>query len=515
MSKPKNTAPASQTDHGVGRQGIHRMFVLVVIIPTITAAAYWVTQNPSALRWDLLAWAAVLIAVGLLPVPVWHGLQLSLDFPVLIGVGLVHPAAPAAFTALLGVSDRREIAREIPPLRAMFNRSQVALGVLASSTAFHSLSAIARPWSVVVPAALVAGLIFYATNVVLVGTAASTARGDSFGQTVRGMWIGRLHVYLLNYLGLAFVGAVLAKLYVDPTVGVWAMPAVLAPLLFARQMFFRTKELEETNEELQTAHTALQERQRVVEILSNRMAEERQDERSQIAAYLHDDVAQLLFRLSLQVDIARRHLRAESHEKIAEDLEAIRDTKERTNERIRGLIRDLDRSPLGPAGLGPAIASFTEDAAGGLGISFHIAVNDLPLPPPVQLLLYHITREAVMNAVKHAGAANMWIRLEEQPNDVVMAIRDDGIGFDASMGSPDGHFGVTLMRERARVAGGTLEIVSAPRAGTPVEVHLPPSWINADALPKPGAIRPYGEVTTDTDAATANAYSLPMAPRVP
>src|SRR5205809_7655453 len=98
--------------------------------------------------------------------------------------------------------------------------------------------------------------------------------------------------------------------------------------MFARQVFFRSKALEE-------AHKELQVREQVLEQLSNRMAEERQDERAQIAAYLHDDLAQMLFRLSLQVDIAKRHLRAATAEEVEKDLENIRETKNRTNELVR------------------------------------------------------------------------------------------------------------------------------------------------------------------------------------
>ena len=66
-------------------------------------------------------------------------------------------------------------------------------------------------------------------------------------------------------------------------------------------MFFRSQALEE-------AHKELQEREQVLRALSNAMAEERADERLQIAGYLHDDLAQVLFRLSIQVDVARKLL---------------------------------------------------------------------------------------------------------------------------------------------------------------------------------------------------------------
>ena len=119
---------------------------------------------------------------------------------------------------------------------------------------------------------------------------------------------------------------------------------VIAPLLFARQMFLRSHALEE-------AHVELQEREEILRELSNTMAEERADERLQIAGYLHDDLAQVLFRLSLQVDIARKMLDKQDLEELRSQLEKIKESKQETSDRIRALIRELHRSPLGATGL--------------------------------------------------------------------------------------------------------------------------------------------------------------------
>src|SRR4029450_11715945 len=111
------------------------------------------------------------------------------------------------------------------------------------------------------------------------------------------------------------------------------LPAVLAPLIFARQMFFRSQALEE-------AHVELQEREQVLRTLSNAMAEERADERLQIAGYLHDDLAQVLFRVSIQVDVARKLMDKGELTQVTAQLEKIRESKQETSDRIRALIRD-------------------------------------------------------------------------------------------------------------------------------------------------------------------------------
>jgi signal transduction histidine kinase len=286
----------------------------------------------------------------------------------------------------------------------------------------------------------------------------------------RELRVGRLSEFLVSYLGLGLLGLILAKFFNVSQVQFWAVPVFLLPLLFARQMFFRSRALEE-------AHRELQDREQVLRALSNRMAEERQDERAQIAAFLHDDLAQLLFRLSIEVDIARRQLRSGNLDATSGTLEKIRDTKNRTADRIRALIRDLHRSPLGHAGLADALRGFIDDIGTDSGVRFHTEVAESPLAPPIALLVYHIAREGVMNAMKHSGATNVWVGLRFEDDDVVLNLRDDGVGFDTEAPGPEGHYGLAMMRERAQVAGGSYTVESSPGAGTRITVRVPASWL--------------------------------------
>jgi signal transduction histidine kinase len=427
---------------------------------------------------DLILWILVTAAVELVPVPVWRGLQISMGFPLLLAAGMLFAPAAAALVAFVGSFDPREFRREISLLRAMFNRAQVALAVLASSAVFHSLTTVSAPWLVVLGSAILAAIVDYVVNFPLVAGAVSLAYGERYIRALASMRIGRSAEFLVNYIGLGFVGTTLAKLYADPMIHLWSLPAVLVPLMVARQMFFRSRALEE-------AHKELQDREQVMRALSNRMAEERQDERAQIAAYLHDDLAQLLFRLSLQVDVAKRHLKSGDQELAESDLEAIRATKNRTSELVRALIRDLHRSPLGRSGLGEALSSFTADVGEGSGVAFHTKFEPIALPPAFQLVVYHIAREAVMNALKHSGASNVWLEVYDEDNEVKLTIRDDGVGFDTEQPGPEGHFGLTMMRERAQVAGGRLTVVSAPDEGVELRVAFPKVWGEADLTPHP------------------------------
>jgi signal transduction histidine kinase len=444
------------------------VFELCVTIPTLVLIAILFALDPSGDAW-LILWALTIAFVEILPVPAWHGLQVSVGFPLLMVVAFVYMPPAAAMTAFVGASDPREFRGEVSLLRALFNRSQVALSVLAASSVFHAIADLeTSPTIVLVLAAVLAAVVDYIINSGIVTIAVSLNTGLSPTRVIRELRVGGLVEFLISYLGLAFFGLFLAKFYVDN--GFWAVPVFVIPLMLARQMFFRSKALEE-------AHKELQDREQLLRALSNRMAEERQDERLQIAAFLHDDLAQHLFRLSIQVDVARRQLASGKLDETERSLEEIKETKNRTSDRIRALIRDLHRSPLGRAGLAEALNSFIAETARESDVRFHTDIDELPLPPPIALLLYHIACEGLMNALKHSQAENVWLTVKPIGDEVELVLRDDGVGFDTSTPEPEGHYGLTMMRERALVAGGTIRLDSVEGEGATITVRIPTSWL--------------------------------------
>ena len=449
---------------------------IVVALPTVAACGLFVYRNFSVLfRPQLLAlvtWVVLIAAVELLPAPAWGGVQVSLGFPLLTAVSILYPPGVAVVVALVASFDPREIRRQVGPLRALFNRSQVALAVYAASSVFHRYSDVSDKLHLIIPAALLATVVDYAINIGLVTVGASLMLRIPVFSVLRSLSRGQ--EFLVSYAGLGIVGAVLAKLYLF--IGFWSVVTILAPLLFARQMFRRSTALEEAHEELKV-------REQVLRQLSNTMAEERADERLQIAGYLHDDLAQVLFRLSIQVDVARKLLDKGDYPEVMTQLEKIRDSKQETSDRIRALIRDLHRSPLGAKGLAEALESFTDEVGRDSNIRFHRDVEDIALPAPIALLLYHIAREGVMNALKHAQATDVWITVREVDDQIELELRDNGAGFDMSLPGPEGHFGMAMMRERAQVGGGTLDVKSALDEGATITVRFPTALLQQEPVP--------------------------------
>jgi signal transduction histidine kinase len=490
------------SDHGslkaAKSERLLRLFEAAVVVPTLAGLTLAIARDGGAeIKADLLpllGWVLIIALVELIPVPVWRGVHIGVGFPLMMVVAFMYAPQVAAAAALLAASDPREFKREVGLLRALFNRCQVALAVGSASLIFHQLANLETSSAPqLLAAAGLASIADYVVNTTLVCVAASIHFWMNPLRVIRELKVGRLSEYLVSYLGLSVFGLMLAKFLSESTGTWWAIPVFLLPLLLARQMFFRSKALEE-------AHKELQDREHVLRALSNRMAEERQDERMQIAAFLHDDLAQLLFRLSIQVDVARRHLEAGKVEDTEELLLEIKETKNRTSDRIRALIRDLHRSPLGRAGLGEAIRGFLAEMARESDVRFHADIDEVDVPAPIALLLYHNAREGVMNALKHAKASNIWVAVEQQGDEVEMVLRDDGLGFDVEAPAPEGHYGMTMMRERATVGGGTFAIQSVPGEGTTITVRFPTSWLQeeeiqsqgepqAPALPPAGASR--------------------------
>jgi signal transduction histidine kinase len=474
----------------VRRKGSERrllVFEIAVIVPTVVGGALLVLAHIEQFTLhrvgELMLWAAAVSLVELIPVPAWRGIHLSLGFPLLMALAIVQPPVAAGVTAFVGSTDPREFRREVTLLRAVFNRSQVALSVFAASAVFHAFASIgphgtrSSPVWILVLAAMVAAIADYLVNSTMVTLFTSLRVSLPPLQVLKELRIGSVSEFLISYLGLGLLGLTMARFAVSD-VGVLALPAFMAPLLLARQMFFRSQALE-------VAHAELQDREQVLRSLSNAMAEERADERLQIAGYLHDDLAQVLFRLSIQVDVARKLLEKGQTEDVSVQLDKIRHSKQETSDRIRALIRDLHRSPLGAKGLAEALESFTDEVGRDSSIRFHRDVEDIDLPAPIALLVYHIAREGVMNALKHAQPRDVWISVREEDDDTVLILRDNGVGFDTEAPGPEGHFGMAMMRERAQVGGGRFEVESTPGEGAEITVRFPKSLLQQNPPPEP------------------------------
>jgi signal transduction histidine kinase len=408
----------------------------------------------------LLFWTALVFVVNLFPIEVADR-QLTLDVPILLAVAFLYTGEIGAVVALLGAIDIREIRRQVSFSRAVFNRSQVALSILVAGKVFHVLASGLEPWTTAVGSAAVALALQYAVNVSLVTIGFVhpwSARKENRIRPV--LSVGRPGQFLATYLGYGVLALVLAHLFTR--VGGWSVVSFLIPTLVARQMLIRGQALEVMAEELRS-------HERLVERMVDRAVDERHDERLRIASDLHDDALQAVTRLWFLAKILERQPFCDSS-----DLEELAKGAETSIESLRNAIHDLKESPLGRGGLIPTLKLLARD----LQLDWRTRVivespSELELDPERQVLAYQVIREAILNALKHARASEVRVRIAQTPEEVILVVEDDGCGFDIQRVDQVSHFGLGLMQQRVQRARGEIRFQSKQHMGTRLIATLP------------------------------------------
>jgi diguanylate cyclase (GGDEF)-like protein len=241
------------------RRPVIRFYELLVSVPVVAYLIWSVWTDPQMFTdWYVFAWAAAVMVAELLPVPTNVSMGFSLSFPLELSAAMLFPTPTAAAIAFLGSADAREFRGEIPPLKAVFVRSQIALCVIAESAIFNhtvtrnvhaALGDVLQgpPWKLILPT-LLAAIVGYALNTFLVATYHHFQYDTPIRATIRKMHEGVFGEFVLSYMALALFAVLVATSVHN--LGVFAILVFAAPLAFARQMFQRTHSLQEATNEL-------------------------------------------------------------------------------------------------------------------------------------------------------------------------------------------------------------------------------------------------------------------------
>ncbi len=223
--------------------------------------------------------------------------------------------------------------------------------------------------------------------------------------------------------------------------------------------------------ERKAAETELQLRSEKIEddlrsAVLRRVITAQEEERRRVARSLHDETAQRLTGLSLGLG------RIEA----ADDLETVRTEAAALGREVVEAMRELRRvagrlrpAALDDLGLIPALEQLAAGSSveGGAEISIRHSGFERRVDPALETTVYRVIQEALTNTAKHADAATVEIAILREGDVLSANVRDDGVGFDPGATSGGG-LGLGGMRERAGLAGGELEITSAPGEGTEV-----------------------------------------------
>jgi signal transduction histidine kinase len=461
QSRPPEPRPVQTDTHQF------KVFAVAVVVLTslLLIFAGVMTARPAPSAPALLAWVALVAVAGAIPVGSGRGPRLAMDLPLLLAAAFTFDPFAAGLIALAGSVDIRELRREISIIRALWNRSQTALSVMAASLTFTALGGL-HEWPQTPLVALVALASDGLTNYVIVGYGTSLRTGVAFLDALRRMRIGSVRTFLLSYVCFGFLGVLIAEAYA--VFGLVGVIGSLAPVILGSQAFLHRFQLDRAEQSLAATSDALRR-------VDERIAEERRDERSRIAEALHDEVLQDLYNVTIRAQVLRQDLLSGRLLELEDDLPAVIRASEAAVEDLREVIQGLRSATIGHAGLVETLTLFANHLSGDSNVKVVLSLDPIIRSTPErELVLYQVAREALTNSVRHASARTVWLTLRRRANGegCELIVEDDGCGFDLGARDTDRHFGLELMKERAASISAHLELRSSPGAGTVVELRF-------------------------------------------
>jgi signal transduction histidine kinase len=326
-------------------------------------------------------------------------------------------------------------------------------------------------------AGLSIALILFAclTWIALTGFSIGGAAGAVGGIVIAVMLLGkRTGFVLLAVTGLAMIafGAAISAGWSEPRLADsdpqvfanWVRMGVAFCLLTGALAFgvdYVVRHVESKYAELNSAYVELG-------ALHRKLETAKEEERRFIAHELHDDLGQALTVLKLSLKSGKTTPFSDPV-RVVDGLIA----------KVRELSRSLRPALLDEVGLAPALAAYVEEQATVSGIPMELEHKHFKgrLSSDLEIACFRIVQEAVTNALRHAEAKRVTIRVARDENSVKLHVSDDGKGFAGIealvRAAVEGHVGIVGMRERVRTLGGVFLIRSEPGKGTVIDVEIP------------------------------------------
>ncbi len=450
-----------------GTAPIVRSFVLGTVVLDIAILTYGAASSNGGFReagWGLLAWVAVVAAVGAASLSFESGQALALDMPVLLAIGYLFGPIVAGSVAFAAYVDAREWRGEIPIVRALFNRAQTSLSVMAATGIFAIVVDGGGGWPITLLAAFLAVgadcLVNYGTVISVLCLHERITPWDGLSR----LYFGSLPEFALTYASFGLLSIMLAEIY--ESVGAWSLLVFVIPVILARQALAGHQRLANASRRLETQAEALRD-------VAAAIADERREERLSLAAGLHDEVLPPLYKVHLMGQVLRQDLASGRLLALEEDLPSLLGATESASESMRALIRSLRDSPLWTGGLPEKLRLLVRYMERESTARISLSCDHVGGTPLLQQLAYQVTREALRNALRHSRASSVSVAVVDRDGVLRITVEDNGIGFEPGSVDHRTHFGLVLMRERIEIAGGVLFVDSRLGDGTRIVARLP------------------------------------------
>jgi signal transduction histidine kinase len=208
--------------------------------------------------------------------------------------------------------------------------------------------------------------------------------------------------------------------------------------------------------------------------LTGSLIRAQEQERTRLAAELHDDFSQRLALLACGLESASEAL-PESLQTTKQELHELWNSASEIGADLHAISHHLHSATLETLGLVPGITTLCKEFTMRQGIQVAFYPENIPraVPPDVALCLFRIVQEGLQNVKKHSAAFRAEVSLRKRGDKLLLSVRDDGCGFDSKDKRNKKGMGIQSMEERARFLGGHLEIHSAPGKGTTIAARVP------------------------------------------
>ena len=218
------------------------------------------------------------------------------------------------------------------------------------------------------------------------------------------------------------------------------------------------------------------ERKQVEEALSGisrKLIEAQEQERTRIARELHDDIAQRLALLAIELERLQQ-----SPPNLSEVRSRMGELGKRTSEiatDVQSMSHELHSSKLQLLGIVAAMRGFCREFGEQQRLEIDFQTQDLPSPlsADISLCFFRVLQEALHNSAKHSGVRHFEVRLWGTADEIHLTVRDSGVGFDLEAAKQSRGLGLISMEERLKLVSGTLSIASKLQSGTTIHARVP------------------------------------------
>ena len=211
-----------------------------------------------------------------------------------------------------------------------------------------------------------------------------------------------------------------------------------------------------------------------------RIIEAQEEERKRVSREIHDGPAQMLANVLMRSDLIERVFREKGTAEGFQEVQNLKIMVRNALSEVRRIIYDLRPMALDDLGLVPTLRKYLstiQEYEKDIKINFQNIsdVEEKRLPAKFEVALFRLVQESVTNALKHAEAKQIDVKFEVRPNQVNVAIKDDGKGFDIKkvFKEKKESFGLMGMKERVELLNGKMAVHSAPGKGTFIIIQLP------------------------------------------